>query len=265
MGCAGSRTGMRYFLLLFLIAQSAFGDFASTIAGTQAASLKGYWKCNETSGTSLVDSSGNSKTLTITGTVTTDYVLNQTGEQGAAIQWKGTAGYASRTDSVLGAALATQDFTFLALVKSVGTTQTIVMAIASHTSSSPQVTLGQLGSLSKAEGFVDNDPNTQSLDLSGGTAFDGSWHLVVYTRSGTTFTLYVDGTSVATNTLTLGNCSVTRTSIGAGLYNIPTFFYNGYMQHAAIWSVALSGAEITAIQSARSGATPAPSNFFIFF
>src|SRR5215472_4659763 len=42
-------------------------SFAGVILATKPANLKGYWKCDETSGTTLADSSGNSKNLTITG------------------------------------------------------------------------------------------------------------------------------------------------------------------------------------------------------
>src|SRR6476469_11232314 len=40
------------------------GSFAAVILSTEPANLKGYWKCDETSGTTLADSSGNSKNLT---------------------------------------------------------------------------------------------------------------------------------------------------------------------------------------------------------
>src|SRR5262249_31792009 len=45
------------------------GSFAAVILATEPANLKGYWKCHETSGTTLADSSGNSKDLTITGAI----------------------------------------------------------------------------------------------------------------------------------------------------------------------------------------------------
>ena len=35
------------------------GSFAAVILATEPANLKGYWKCNETSGRTLADSSGN--------------------------------------------------------------------------------------------------------------------------------------------------------------------------------------------------------------
>src|SRR6476620_391812 len=64
--------------------------FAAVILATEPANLKGYWKCDETSGTTLADSSGNSKNLTIPGAIDTNYWLGETGEQGASIRFYGT-------------------------------------------------------------------------------------------------------------------------------------------------------------------------------
>ena len=61
------------------------GSFAAVILATEPANLKGYWKCDETSGTTLADSSGNSKNLTITGAINTNYWLGETGEQGSML------------------------------------------------------------------------------------------------------------------------------------------------------------------------------------
>src|SRR5207248_2185811 len=72
------------------------GSFAGVILATEPANLKGYWKCNETSGTTLTDSSGNSKNLTITGAINTNYWLGEAGEQGTCLRTDGVAGYASR-------------------------------------------------------------------------------------------------------------------------------------------------------------------------
>src|SRR5215831_18153116 len=77
------------------------GSFAAVILATEPANLKGYWKCDETSGTTLADSSGNSKNLTTTGAINTNYWLGETGEQGTCFRTDGVVGYASRNDSVI--------------------------------------------------------------------------------------------------------------------------------------------------------------------
>ena len=77
------------------------GSFAAVILATEPANLKGYWKCDETSGTTLADSSGNSKNLTIVGTINTNYFLGESGEQGTCFRTDGVAGYAFRNDAVI--------------------------------------------------------------------------------------------------------------------------------------------------------------------
>ena len=92
------------------------GSFAAVILATEPANLKGYWKCDETSGTTLADSSGNSKNLTITGAINTNYWLGETGEQGTCFRTDGVAGYASRNDAVI-PSLDNKNFTLFALFK----------------------------------------------------------------------------------------------------------------------------------------------------
>ena len=90
--------------------------FAAVILATEPANLKGYWKCDETSGTTLADSSGNSKNLTITGAINANYWLGETGEQGTCLRTDGVAGYASRNDAVI-PTLDNTNFTLFALFK----------------------------------------------------------------------------------------------------------------------------------------------------
>ena len=92
------------------------GSFAGVILATEPANLKGYWKCDETSGTTLADSSGNSKNLTITGAINANYWLGETGEQGRCFRTDGVAGYASRNDAVI-PSLDNTNFTLFALFK----------------------------------------------------------------------------------------------------------------------------------------------------
>ena len=102
--------------------------FAEVILATEPANLKGYWKCDETSGTTLADSSGNSKNLTITGAINTNYWLGETGEQGTCFRTDGVAGYASRNDAVI-PSLDNTNFTLFALFKG-GTDFGVAAALA---------------------------------------------------------------------------------------------------------------------------------------
>ena len=107
--------------------------FAEVILATEPANLKGYWKCDETSGTTLADSSGNSKNLTITGAINANYWLGETGEQGTCFRTDGVAGYASRNDAVI-PSLDNTNFTLFALFKG-GTDFGVAAALAISNSS----------------------------------------------------------------------------------------------------------------------------------
>ena len=98
--------------------------------------------------------------------------------------------------------------------------------------------------------------------VSGGTAFDGSWHSVAFRRNGTAFELFVDGTRVATTTATLATGSTcNRTTLMHMLMSGPTAYAKGSIQHAAIWNTALSDSEIMAIQTARTLGRTYSTNF----
>src|SRR5215831_2245842 len=235
------------------------GSFAAVILATEPANLKGYWKCDEPSGTTLADSSGNYKRLTITGAINTNYWLGEAGEQGTCFRTDGVAGYASRTDSVI-PSLDNQNFTFFALLKG-GTDFASVSAVSISNSASTNnhANMGALVSTTQASSVARGNSNTQAA-RSGGTAFNGNWHSVTFRRNGTAFTLFVDGVNVGSATATLATGSTcNRTSLMHMLNNGTNAYAKGNIQHAAIWNRALSDSEIMAIQAARTiNPTPTP-------
>ena len=126
------------------------GSFAAVILATEPANLKGYWKCDETSGTTLADSSGNSKNLTITGAINTNYWLGGTGEQGTCFRTDGVAGYASRNDAVI-PSLDNTNFTLFALFKG-GTDFGVqaALAISKSTTTNDRAQIGEFSTTSQA-------------------------------------------------------------------------------------------------------------------
>jgi hypothetical protein len=227
---------------------------------TEPANLKGYWKCDETSGTTLADSSGNSKNLTITGAINTNYWLGESGEQGTCFRTDGVAGYASRNDAVI-PSLDNTNFTLFALFKG-GTDfgSGGAVAISNSSSTNNRANMGANATTSQASAQARGNSGVGSA-FTGGTAFDGSWHSVVFRRNGTAFNLFVDGTSVASTTATLATGSTcNRTSLMHMLTSGTTAYAKGSIQHAAIWNRALSDSEIVAIQTARTiNPTPTPT------
>ena len=190
------------------------GSFAAVILATEPANLQGYWKCDETSGTTLADSSGNSKDLTITGAINTNYWLGETGEQGTCFRTDGVAGYASRNDAVI-PSLDNTNFTLFALFKG-GTDFGVAAALAISNSSTnnDRAQIGEFSTTSQAIARARGNSGVMASGFSGGTAFDGSWHSVAFRRNGTAFELFVDGTRVASTTATLATGSTcNRTSL----------------------------------------------------
>ena len=226
--------------------------FAAVILATEPANLKGYWKCDETSGTTLADSSGNSKDLTITGAINTNYWLGETGEQGTCFRTDGVAGYASRNDAVI-PSLDDTNFTLFALFKG-GTDFNVqgALAISNSSTTNDRAQIGQFSTTSQAFGRARGNSGVMANGFSGGTAFDGSWHAVAFRRNETAFDLFVDGTRVASTTATLATGSTcNRTTLMHMLTSETTAYAKGSIQHAAIWNTALSDSEIMAIQTAR--------------
>src|SRR5205814_9400678 len=154
----------------------AAGSFAGVILATEPANLKGYWKCDETSGTTLADSSGNSKNLTITGAINANYWLGETGEQGTCFRTDGVAGYASRNDAVI-PSLDNTNFTLFALFKG-GTDfgSASAVALSNTATNNDRASMGAHGTTGQANGQARGNSTVMASRVPGGTAFDGSWH-----------------------------------------------------------------------------------------
>jgi hypothetical protein len=243
------------------------GSFAAVILATEPANLKGYWKCNETSGRTLADSSGNAKNLNIQGTINTNYWLGETGEQGTCFRTDGVAGYAFRSDAVI-PSLDNQDFTLFALFKGPAVEFNAAEALSITNSANEENRVGigsdRGGQSTKAQGDMRGRTKAGNPKILGGVAFDGNWHSVMFKRTGNLFELFVDGSRVnsVVTTPALGSTS-NRTSLMHALLSqcnpCPTYA-KGSVQHAAIWNTALSHSEIMAIQTARN-INPVPTTY----
>lgn len=224
---------------------------SSQILVTQAASLEGYWPCDETSGTTIADQSGNSRDLTLSGTPTTDYILNQSGRDGASIRFTGSSGYATRTDSVLGNSPTL--WTLFAIVNGpINQNSLAVVSLTRSTTLPPQISiLTGNGSTDDARSLVRNDANVVQYLGAGGAAFNNEWHSIAAVRTTTDFIIYVDGIAVDTTTAALsGAMTLDRTTIGALVRTTVSSNIDAYIQHVAIWSAALSSTEIADIHEA---------------
>jgi hypothetical protein len=232
-------------------------SFASNILATQSASLSGFWKCNEDAGSAtLSDYSGNGFTATLHGTPATDYNLGQAGEHGNAIQFLGSLnGWADNSFGIgmFGKTeLSTQDFTMMALLKG-ATTSGCALMLSTNTSTFPLFDVRVQGTGNYGAASVDNGNSVMS-NMDSAIASGTSWRLVVFTRNVNTWRVYVDGIVGATTTqapsssITIDQVILGKDKRGANQARA----YNGLMQYAAIWRVALGQNDITTLQQARS-------------
>ncbi len=76
----------------------------------------GYWKCNDTSGSTIVDSSGNGFDLTVTGTPTLAYAVEVPTETASFLRIKGTGDGASLTSALGTSPPLTGDISFCCIV-----------------------------------------------------------------------------------------------------------------------------------------------------
>ena len=236
------------------------GDASSPVAGpstqilaTQPASLKGYWKCSEAaSAPGLVDSSGNGNTMALTGAAGTDYNLAQAGETGNAIQFLGGAGYAGIGSNLVNTDMGAQDFTIFAMVKTSSATVHTFAGFCNPSTFS-RILLQAVAVSGNLLGYAEHGGDATYQPTGAPTVTNGAWYDVCFTRAANVWTVYTNATSVGTVSGGFtGVVTIAGTYIGTNLDAVgPREAFTGLIQHVAIWSVALSGAEITAIHAAR--------------
>jgi len=234
---------------------------AGAILGTLPGNLKGYWKCNETGGTTLFDSSGNGNDLTVNGTFNTNYFLNETGQDGTCFRTDGAAGGASRSTGII-SPMNSSNFTMIALVK--GSTDWGAggaVNLSASASSNYYAFMGNAydADATKSRGAVRGNASGNSLqvDATLASAFDGAWHTIGYRRNSTTFTVWVDGVLRGSQTLTLAGTGYTTDRTALMMLNIggSTAFSKGSIQHAAIWNTNLTDSKMLQLHQA-SGLPP---------
>jgi hypothetical protein len=98
---------------------------------------------------------------------------------------------------------------------------------------------------------VGDNTRTIYLNIAGITNVTGStvplniWFHVAITRDTSTFTLYINGTSINTSS-TAPNAPVTSTSMGAGTLS-PFYYFPGVVMDCAIWNSVLNSTQVTAL------------------
>lgn len=216
-------------------------DYSAITAGLLT-NLVGYWKLNESSGTTYADSSGSSNTGTKQGSIT----MGVTGQLLTAATLDGSTGYVSTTNTFVNPSIFTVAIWFK-------TTTTVGGKLIGFGNTQT----GSSGNYDRHLYMTDTGtiyfgvyPGSVKTVNSTTTYNDGNWHHAVGTLSASGLQLYMDGALIATDATTTTAQNYTGyVRIGydntAGWINTPTsYFFNGTLDDAAVWTRQLSATEI---------------------
>lgn len=207
-------------------------------------SLVAYWKLddNGSGGLSLVDSSGNSHTLTNNGSVTLG-----TGKIGGCASIAGDNSNSLTVPSL--SAIGTEDFAFSFWFNSSnfdphggGYYSTIYES--NYTNG---VLIRPKTDGSALQVYVAGTSNDFTHSLSTST-----WYHAVISRSSGVVTCYINGASIGTASLS-GNATVSDTSKIGQNNRDGSESFSGLIDEFAIWSRALSSSEITSLFNSGAG------------
>ena len=217
------------------------------------ANLLIYYPCDETSGSTLADASGNNRNATLaTGTGGSGGYTFGTGQVNNALRLvKASQGYASIADTGLSGATAMTIATWVYLnsaadwqkVWDFGKNTSSYMFLTTRSGTGAKVL--RFGISLNSYGSEQDVDGTAELPL-------GAWHHVAVVLNGATGYLYLDGTQVGTKTgMTLSPASLGTTTnnwIGKSqFYNAappPDPYLDGNIDDFRVYSRALSVAEI---------------------
>lgn len=196
------------------------------------AQLKGYWKIDETSGTSVADSSGNSRT----GTASRADILNQ---EAQSPQFGKCGLFVSANADVISIA-SHADFNFNSSFS--------IVARFKKTADTHQciVSKGRTGGYQWGV-YAGSSAVTCTLWTQSGAVFmgvskagdytDGNWHTVVATYDGTTLRVYVDLDTVATSTSKSGTWYTSgAANVCIGNRDDGVGAFDGYIDDVALYN-----------------------------
>lgn len=211
--------------------------------------LIGWWKCDETSGTTLADSSGNGRTLTLGGTyaVNASAISTDPGGSNKAVDLQ--SGYAERSsDTVL---------------QNIRNAWTCVGWVRRDTSQDSQILIGmEAGGANRIPfAIICNRDNAHGTDKWGAGIYNGGWKDAVYSTAlsqGVTYFLgatfdgdalkfYVDGVLRATTTGITPSAATNGSMVVGSFWNSRSNLMDGKVDDLAVWDECLSATDIAAM------------------
>jgi len=231
-------------------------QMANVQVGLASSGLVGYWKLDETSGTTAADSSGSGNTGSwsaggVSRTASVPSTISFSDPE--ALTLNGTSGYVTLGVANLPANNAPQ--TISLWFKGTPTAGNQNMIAMSNLSISSAVQVGFRGSSLLAWNYGGGTLVSTTAPV------DGAWHQVVYTYDGTTDSLYLDGAAPATST-TATHQTGTPTSAYLGTYSPSSELFGGSLDDVRVYNRAITPAEIALLAAGSSPSTVAGTHTF---
>jgi PKD repeat protein len=211
----------------------------------------GYWRLGEASGTSAADQTG-APPGTINGGVALGTPGALTGDADTAMSFNGSTGYVAVANrSNLN---ATGNLTVEAWAKPAGSKSGAIVHKGGASGNSVWQYRLSLTSSNRWRGTVFSGTTAYTVTDTGTPSTTGWTHLAM-TRSGSLLTLYVNGRSVATATVTGATNSSTGLFAIGRTGSSTTDYFNGSVDEVAFYPTALSSSRIFAHYTAGQAAT----------
>ena len=220
---------------------------ASTGPPTQG--LIGYWNFDEGSGTIAHDTSGSGYNGVVNGAVWT------TGEINGALSFNGGTAYVVTPNIALGSTFSVSAWVNPAVTKQIGYGRIL------ETQYNGGLYLGTNSAGTKYKFIVNTGVGSTGgcglvFGCAEGGAITAGWHLVTGTYDGTTATLYLDGTVVASDTFTAP--AITNLPLYVGRYYAGGYGWNGSEDEVRLYSRALAGTEVSTLYASASSSDTTP-------
>lgn len=200
----------------------------------------GWWKLDETSGTSFADSTyeGNAATSSNSPTFTS-------GVYSGALTFNGSNQYLSASDAALPSGSSARTIEAWFKTTTVLTNSTYVGILGYGTNSNNEAIFFELGDGGTWGNGTDFGISQygNAIGASNYTVNDGNWHFGVATFDGTTWRIYVDGLLRASSVLTTNTVNTGTMTIGKDTLNN---YWNGSIDDVRVYSRALADYEIYA-------------------
>jgi large repetitive protein len=213
---------------------------SNTSTGPPTQGLIGYWNFDEGSGTVAHDTSGSGYNGTVNGAAWT------TGQINGALSFNGGTAYVVTPNIGLGSSFSVSAWVNPAVTNQIGYARIL------ETQYNSGLYLGVNSSGTKYKFIVNSGAGSTSgcglpLGCAEGGTVTAGWRLVTATYDGTTATLYVDGTVVATDTFTAP--SARNLPFYMGRYYAGGYGWNGSVDDVRLYNRALTATEVASIES----------------